>query len=281
MFKRFMMYAGKVGVWGIGALGTFYIGLFLYGYWYDEWSGYNASLYVSNGVCNVAVLPIQGEIVGYEHAYGDDSTLALQTSPEDVRAFLSRIRYDSLIEGVVLRIDSTGGSPAGAIAIADAIHALDIPVLAFIGDYGVSAGYLIATAADTIVGTPFSDVGSIGVTMSYVSNAKQNEYDGLEYISLTSAPFKDYGTPDKELTNEERKLFERDLAIYHDAFVKIVSENRGIEQADVAMIADGSSMPATLALEKKLIDSVGDTDDVRAWFAEKLGLSVGDIILCE
>jgi protease-4 len=126
-----------------------------------------------------------------------------------------------------------------------------------------------------------SDVGSIGITMSYLDNVEKNRKEGLNYVSLSTGKYKDYGNPDKSLTQEERALIERDLKIVHDEFVKAVAENRKLPVEDVAKLADGSSMPGTLALEKKLIDALGDQESARKWFAEQLEIPLADVGFCE
>jgi protease-4 len=188
---------------------------------------------------------------------------------------------DPNIGGILVRIDSTGGTPVASEVLADAIKALSLPVVALIREYGTSGGYLAASGADAIFASPLSDVGSIGITMSYVENVKKNAEEGLSYVSLSSGRFKDAGSPNRSLTSEERALFERDLKILHDVFVQKVSENRGVPVADIAKLADGSSMPGALALEHKLIDQLGNQDSTRPWFAEKLGLSAEEIVFCE
>ncbi len=259
----------------------FMMGVYSWGDWYDEWSGYNASQYVSDGVCNIAVVPIHGSILGYENEYGSYEGDPVSTSPEDVQAALQLIESDSYIHGILLKIDSPGGSPAGAFSIADMITSQKLPTVAYIGDYGTSAGYLIASAARSIIASPFSDIGSIGVTMSYLDNSKQNEYDGLEFVELSSAPYKDYLNPNRPLSDDEYALIERDLAIYHQAFIDIVVQNRSIDTSNVAALADGSSMPATLALTHKLIDQIGNTLTVREALARELSIPVEEVILCE
>lgn len=139
----------------------------------------------------------------------------------------------------------------------------------------------MATGADTIIASPFSDVGSIGVTMSYLDYTQQNRAEGIEFVSLSSAKFKDYGSPDKIMTAEERSLLERDLKIYHDEFVKQVAENRDMSLEDVEKLADGSTMPGSLALEAGLIDSLGDRETVREWFAQELGLDSEEVVFCQ
>lgn len=257
------------------ALIGFFISLIIWGGWYDSWSGYNASLYVSDGYCNIGVVPVYGTIVPY-HELDEYTSIA----PNDIRTFMSTAETDEYIQGVLVEVDSTGGYPAASATIAELFKNSSMPTAALVGDYGTSGGYMIASAADYLIGSPFSDIGGIGVTMSYLSYAQQNTDSGLEYIPLSSAPFKDYGSPDKELTAEERTLLERDLSIYHDEFVKMVAENRELPIEEVKTLADGASVPASLALEKKLIDAVGGRDEARSYFAQVLNLPEEEIIFC-
>ncbi|MEI8124000.1 MAG: S49 family peptidase, partial [bacterium] len=151
----------------------------------------------------------------------------------------------------------------------------------YIRSAGTSAGYLIATGANTIVASPWSDVGGIGVTMSYVENVNQNAEQGLDYVSLSSGKYKDYADPNKLLTKDERALLERDLAIFHQNFIQEVSVNRKLTVDFVTNLADGSSMPGSLALQNKLVDQVGDEETVRSLFAQKLKIPLSDVVFCD
>ena len=262
-------------------LAVFWTGLLIYGSWHDEWSGYNASQYVSDRYCNIAVVPVVGEITTFATATEDENGLIpLVTSMSDTLTLLDEAEYDPNIRGILMLIDSPGGSPTASMLVANELKNSSMPVASYILDVGVSGGYLIATGADTIIASPFADVGSIGVTMSYLDNTEQNANDGLKYVSLSTGKFKDSGDPNKPLTAEERALFERDLQISHDEFVKEVSENRNIPIEDVAKLADGSSMAGSLALENKLIDALGDKETARAWFANELGLQPEEVVFC-
>lgn len=256
-----------------------------YGIWNDEWSGYNASGEISDGSCNIAVLPIAGEIIPYSGANKDgmtfESELPPTSNPDDVLALLRETEADKNILAVLVRIDSPGGTGVASEIIANALKNLSLPTVALIREHGSSGGYLVATGADTIIASPLADVGSIGITMSYLDDSEKNAKEGLRFISLSSGKFKDYTNPDKPLTTDERALLERDLKIYHEQFVKEVAENRNLPVEDVSKLADGSSMPGKLALQNKLIDALGDQETARAWFAENLGLSKEDIIFCE
>lgn len=267
---------------GFGLL-AFAVGLWIWGTWHDEWSGYNASLTISDGSCNIAVIPIVGDIIPYAGADQDRSENELPPSAnaDDILATLRAAESDPNILGILARIDSGGGSPVASEIIANGFKRASLPVVALIREIGTSGAYLAATGAKTIIASPFSDIGSIGITMSYLDNTSKNNKDGLRYIPLTSAQFKDYGNPDKPLTLAERTLIERDLKIYHEQFVKEVAENRDLPPEQVAKLADGSSMPGALALENKLIDALGDQETVRAWFAEQLKLPTEEVVFCE
>ena len=262
---------------------VFAVGLRIFGSWHDEWSGYNASTKISDGSCNIAVIPITGDIIPYAGADQDGSgnEMPPSTNPDDTLATLRGAENDPNILGVLARIDSSGGTPVASEVITNGFKNSSLPVVALIRETGTSGGYLIATGAKTIIASSFSDVGSIGITMSYLENTAKNTNEGLQYVSLASAKFKDYGDPDKPLTQDERNLLERDLKIWHEQFVKEVAENRNIPVEQIAKLADGSSMPGSLALENKLIDSLGDQETARTWLAEQLKIKPEEVMFCE
>ncbi len=269
-----------IAVVGVGA---FAAGLWIWGNWNDEWSGYNAQFSVSDGSCNIAIVPITGDITSLLSTGNGEETADSYpiTNVDDVLYQLRLAENDPNIEGILVRIDSLGGSPVASEILANAIKAVDLPIAALIREYGTSGGYLAATGADTIFASQLSDVGSIGITMSYLENVGKNVKEGLRYVSLSSAPFKDYGDPNKPLTMAERALLERDLKIWHDEFVRQVSANRNMPIEDVAKLADGSSMPGALALKHKLIDKLGNQAATRLWFAAQIGIPAADIEFCE
>ena len=203
------------------------------------------------------------------------------TNADDVLATLYKAENETNILGIFVRIDSSGGSAVASEIISNGFKRSLLPVATFIREGANSGAYLAATGANTIIASSFSEIGSIGVNMSYLDKTAKNAKDGLQYIQLTSARFKDYGDPDKPLTFAERSLIERDLKIYHDHFVKIVSENRNLLIEQVAKLADGSSMPGSLALKNGLIDFLGDQETARDWFAEKLEISPKEVVFCE
>ena len=232
---------------------------------------------VSDGSCNVAVLPIEGAIMPFT-GYDDFS---LVTTPSVVRDFIDRSENDPFIKGVLLEINSPGGTPVASEQISQMIKNSSLPSISLIGDIGASGGYLVAAGADKIIASAMSDVGSIGVTMSYTENSKKNEEEGVTFVELSSGKFKDSGNPEKPLTEEERNLFKGDLEIIHKEFVRQVAELRGKSVEEIQSLADGSAMPGTRALEKGLIDMIGNRQTAKQEFAKTLGLNEDEIVFCE
>ncbi|MDO8565842.1 MAG: S49 family peptidase [Candidatus Moranbacteria bacterium] len=233
--------------------------------------------------CNIAVVPIVGEIIPYAGADKDGSgnELPPTTNADDVLSLLRAAESNPNMRGVLVRIDSNGGTPVASEIISNALKRTPLPVVALIREMGTSGAYLAATGARTIIASPFSNIGSIGVTMSYLENTRRNAQEGLQYVPLASAQFKDYGNPDKSLTYAERMLIERDLTIYHKQFVEEVAKNRNLPLEQVAKLADGSAMPGALALENGLVDALGDQQTARVWFADNLTISSTNVVFCE
>ena len=178
------------------------------------------------------------------------------------------------MKAIVVEIDSYGGSSEAGEEMMRAFKESKKPIVAFIRNAGLSAAYLAATGAETIFASNFSDVGSIGITMSYLQNTEKNKKDGLTYIDLSSGKYKDSGNPDRILTEEEKQIFMRDVKIAHEYFVKLVSQNRNLDIGKVKVLADGSSVMGEQALKDGLIDKIGLLPDVKNFLAEKIDTPV-------
>lgn len=235
-------------------------------------------LSVSDGECNIAVMPINGVIMPFGSGVMYEEFV---TTPADVRDFLATLEYETMIEGVLFEINSPGGTPVASEDIASQVAALELPNIALVGDVAASGGYMIASAADTIVASPMSDVGSIGVTMSYTEESEKNKEEGITYVPLNSGKFKDTGSPNKPLSEEERTLLEGQLQEVHNYFVDLVSKYRNINRDDVAALADGSTLTGTKAQENKLVDILGGREAAKEAFAVKLGKDKSEIKFCE
>jgi len=250
-------------------------GITVYGYAYDSLTGANTAGGSSDtsasqdyASCNTIGIEIRDCIMTYrpdnaEALLGSvDSPCRAITSSEEVIWKLDAAANNPQIKAVILDIDSTGGSGVAAEEIAASMKNLGKPSIAWVRESADSAAYWIASAADTIIASEGSDVGSIGVTMSYVDNAKQNAKDGLTYNQLTTGKYKDTGTHDRALTADERALLQRDLDIALQNFIKAVARNRHLPVEKVTELADGSTMMGAMALQNGLIDQIGSKQEV-------------------
>ena len=136
---------------------------------------------------------------------------------------------------------------------------------------GLSAAYLIAAASDKIYALEGSIVGSIGTTLSYLSQVEKDKKDGFRYEQLSSGPYKDMFNPSKPLTEAERSLIERELAISSELFIRLVAEYRHQSVDTIKSLADGSAVLGAEALETGLIDTLGGRAEAVKYLEEKIG----------
>jgi len=233
---------------------------------------------VSSRDCNVVGIELHGELVTYisNEYYSEDGYLLVdQTASEDVVYSIEAAEANDSIKAIIIEIDSYGGSPVAGEEIENALKRAVKPTVILIRDVCLSAAYYAAIGADIVFASKNSDIGSIGVTMSYLDYAERDEYEGVNYNQLSSGKFKDAGSPDKILTTEERNLFMRDVNIMNENFMQEVAWNRDLDIERVRAIADGSSMLGEMALENSLIDRVGGMHEVKEYLGKLLNEDIG------
>ncbi len=228
----------------------------------------------SSADCNVLGINLHGAIFTYIPAQGsaDDpdqyqADYGDAVASEDVVSSIRQADGDDSIKAIMLEIDSPGGYPVAGEEIANALKASKKPSVAVIRQSGTSAAYWAATGASKIFASKNSDVGSIGVTMSYLQNLDKDK----KYIELASGKYKDTGSPDKPLTDDERQLLLRDINITAENFIASVAANRQIPVDQVKAIADGSSVLGDKAISLHLIDEIGSWSEAESYLQEKIG----------
>ena len=222
---------------------------------------------INNGI---ATININGYITGYILRATDGSAPQDEVSSDEVVACINKIAKSNNVKGLILRIDSGGGSPEASEEIANAVKGLKIPTTAVIREAGNSGAYLIASATNRIFASEFSTLGSIGVTNSYLDNSQKDTQDGLTFNQLSVGQFKDTQNPDKPLTETEKTLIMRDVNIMYQDFIQIVAGNRKLTVDKVKQLADGSTMLGAQAKADGLIDEIGDINSATAWLKSKI-----------
>lgn len=201
-----------------------------------------------------------GSTVGIVEIHGN-LDLVGQPSADDIVSQIKRYTLDPNIQAIVIDIDSPGGSMTAADEIARAIKESGKKTIAVIRENGKSAAYLVASAADEVYAGKYSLVGNIGINGSILSRVGQNKQDGLEYVEITTGPFKDVYNPDRPLSAIDKQKIQAVADDHHKMFVQAVAVNRGMDEVRAQELSDGTTYTAVQALEAGLIDHVGSKED--------------------
>lgn len=235
--------------------------------------------------CNVAVIPIAGTMgIGLSNEGGEQAYTSGKNGDLDTLLWkLETAKNDEDIKSVMLQVDSYGGYGSVGEILSNYLANYPKPVVSYIREAGLSNAYWSILPSSYIVAHRTSSVGSIGVTMSYVSQAKRNKEEGLDYVQLSSGKYKDAGSPDKELTEEERAYYVSEIQKFAQVFKDDVVKYRGLSTSSVKTLADGRSFMGQEAVGLGLIDEVGDENTVLAWLDNNVftGEGKNKAILCQ
>ncbi|MGH6760596.1 MAG: signal peptide peptidase SppA [Phyllobacterium sp.] len=190
---------------------------------------------------------------------------------EDLLKRLAKVTESDAVRGVILSIDSPGGTTAGGEAIYEATRRLaeKKPVVAQVGTLAASAGYMVASATDHIVARQSSIVGSIGVLFQYPDLSEMLGKLGVKVESIKSSPLKAEPNFFSPASEEAKAMIRRMILDSYDWFVGLVEERRPLDRAQVLALADGSIFTGRQALENKLIDAVGGEETAIEWLNSK------------
>lgn len=205
---------------------------------------------------HVGVIDIEGEI-----------SADVQSSADNVIEGLRLAYSNPKLRGVILRINSPGGSPVQSRLIYKEIQRLkkthqDIQLVAFIADMGASAAYLIASGADWIYADETSLVGSIGVLISSFGFTEGMDKMGVERRLYTSGKHKGMLDPFSPRQAEDDAFVQTELDIIHQAFIQNVKEGRGARLKNHPDLFSGRFWSGQHALELGLIDGFYTVDEI-------------------
>lgn len=205
----------------------------------------------------IAVIKIEGAIASESTSIPFQSAGA---SAEKLIEFLDDAEQSADIKGILLEINSPGGTVVASKSVAEKVKAMNKPVVAYIKDIGTSGAYWIASASDVIVADPLSITGSIGVIASYLEFSDLLEKYGITYTSLKSGELKEIGSPFKGLTQQERDILQKKLDKIHEAFIVDVAANRNLPVESVRNIASGVYYLGEEGKEFGLVDVLGSRE---------------------
>ncbi len=174
---------------------------------------------------------------------------------------LERFEEDSEIKGVVLRLNSPGGSVAPSQEIYEAVKAYKKPLVVSMSSVAASGAFYIACAAKKVYANPGTITGSIGVIMEFLNLEKLYEWAKVKRFSIKTGKFKDAGAEYRDMTSEERALLQGMVDDVLSQFKKAVSDGRKLPLDKVTMVADGRIFSGSQAKALHLVDELGTLQD--------------------
>ncbi len=232
----------------------------------------------------IALIPVKGPIMSEGNNFLS-LTPGLLT-PKRTKKMLEKAEEET--DGVILQINSPGGSPFPSKEIAEKIQELEVPTVAQIRENGLSGAYWIASASDRIVADELSKVGGIGVAAVQPDFTELLEKVGINIDSSTTGEFKEGGMPFGGM-DKNNEFMEEQLETINEIFTDSVAESRDLDRSKTEEIFEGKPYLGKKAKEIGLIDRLGrkkeaieecktlmDVDDVEVIdYGEKTGGSKG------
>lgn len=220
-------------------------------------------LYGTNAKQRILVLNVDGVIAN------DDSNDYLAEK-------LDEVLDDDTIKGVILHINSPGGSVYASEKIAKKVEKIkekNILVYAVMQELAASGGYYISAPCDKIYASNETLTGSIGVIMqSYSLEGLFEEY-GVKEQNITTGKMKDAGSLGRDMDKEEKEYLQGLVDSAFTRFIKVVADGRGMSEAEVKKLADGRIYDGSQAVENGLVDEIGDLDQAVADLSKKQKLN--------
>lgn len=213
-----------------------------------------------------SVTPMTGPHVGLVSVDGEISAGG-ENSAEMLMSSLDKAFTAPGIKGVILKINSPGGSPVQSGLVYDEIRRLralhkDIPLYVVIEDLGASGGYFIASAGDKIYANSASLVGSIGVRMDGFDLTGLMEKLGVQRRLLTAGENKGMMDPFTTATPQQLAYMHDMLEDIHQQFIKAVRDGRGKRLKETPDMFSGLIWTGAKAKELGLVDEIGSVDSV-------------------
>jgi protease-4 len=201
----------------------------------------------------------------------------LEYSEDPVSAVKNRldiIEEDENIKGVLLVIDSPGGSVTASDALYRAIvkfkEKTGLPVISMMKQIAASGGYYVAAATDYIVAQPTTVTGSIGVIMFNFNIKGLMDKYGVEYIAIKTGKYKDILSPFKQSEEDEISWMQDIVEQMHEQFINAVEQGRpNLSREEILALSDGRVYLAKDALRLGLIDEVGYFEDAVSILSER------------
>jgi len=190
---------------------------------------------------------------------------------------VTALAQDDSVRGLIVYIDSPGGSVAGGESLHDAVArvAARKPVVAVMAGVAASAGYMVALPAARIFARSSTLTGSIGVLMQTGEISGLLDRVGITAEAIVSGPLKNQPSFTHPTSPQGHEVLQGLVMDLYDQFVGMVASGRHMPPDQVRALADGRAYTGRQALGLGLVDAIGGEPEARAWLAAEKGIPVG------
>jgi signal peptide peptidase SppA len=187
------------------------------------------NLTTQNGI---AVIPIANTLTYRDRGY---YSYYFGTTYERIRQSFRQAASDQSVSAIVFDVASSGGLVEGCFDLVDDIYRARgaKPIYAVLNEYGLSAAYAIASAADRVIIPRTGKAGSVGVRMVHIDESAWESEQGLKYTEIYAGARKNDGTSHGPLPDEVLAIYQKQVNDLYDLFAETVARNRGRKAADI------------------------------------------------
>ena len=219
---------------------------------------------------HIAIVYAVGEI---SSTTGDGNT---EINGQELSKTILRLKDDENVKGMVLRVNSPGGSAFASEQIWKAVQdfkAAGKPVAVSMGDYAASGGYYISCNADRIFAERTTITGSIGIFGMIPSfNQLVEDKLGVHMATVKTNENADMGAIGKDMTPAQLAALQKMVNSGYELFTKRCADGRHMSQDSIKKIAEGRVWDAVTAKQIGLVDEFGGIKEATAWLAKKLNM---------
>jgi signal peptide peptidase SppA len=214
----------------------------------------------------IATIPLSGPLMKQV------SSFSAGTSTVMARRAIRQAAADPEVQGIMLRIDSPGGTVAGAYDLADDVYSANLkkPVAAYAEDMCASAAYAVGSQAGRLSANRNALVGSIGTYVAVRDYSQMFAREGVKVHVIRAGSTKGMGTPGTEITADQLTEIQREINALQDQFDQTVARGRKMTIDQVKQLADGKVHVGTFAQQLGLLDGVESVDAAYSQLVQRI-----------
>ncbi|MEK9728271.1 MAG: signal peptide peptidase SppA, partial [Candidatus Margulisiibacteriota bacterium] len=236
------------------------------------WSSFN----------KIAIVEINGPIQSGRNQAGVIFG-GVNTGADEISAIFEGLKRDPFLQGVILRVNSPGGSIIASDQILNAIQDFkemtQKPVYASMGNIAASGGYYVAMGSDQIFANASTITGSIGVVTGFFNFSEFEKTWGISSETLSTGKYMDAFSPHQPISNDALAMFQ---SFQHESFThfkSLVQSSRDLTDDEVNAIAQGQFMTGEEAHSVGLVDTIGSYSDAVKAMEDDLGLKSSRVVI--